>query len=226
MEILPEIHQVDGVTGNSYIIVRDTLTIIDTGRPGNSTKIFTCITKTLNRQLSDVGTIILTHYHLDHTGDITTIKKAIPGAKVAVHAAEAAYIAGRVPIPQSKAKIGILKRIRKLFEEREFLEPDILLQDGDRIAGLVVIHIPGHTPGSLGLLDEKTRTFFAGDVFRYDGKILVEGPEEHTVDQNLEQESIRRIALLDIEILLVGHGVPLKPGAKETIRAFATTLPA
>jgi glyoxylase-like metal-dependent hydrolase (beta-lactamase superfamily II) len=224
LEILPEIHQVDGVTGNSYIIVRDTLTIIDTGRPGNSTKIFTCITKTLNRQLSDVGTIILTHYHLDHTGDITTIKKAIPGAKVAVHAAEAAYIAGRVPIPQSK-EIGVLKRIRKLFEKREFLEPDILLQDGDRIAGLVVIHIPGHTPGSLGLLDEKTRTFFAGDVFRYDGKILVEGPEEHTRDRNLEQESIRRIATIDIEILLVGHGVPLKPGAQEEIRAFALTLP-
>jgi hypothetical protein len=33
MEIVPGIHQVDGVNGNCFIIVRDELTIIDTGMP-------------------------------------------------------------------------------------------------------------------------------------------------------------------------------------------------
>ena len=33
MEIIPGIHQVDGVNGNCYIIVRDKLILIDTGLP-------------------------------------------------------------------------------------------------------------------------------------------------------------------------------------------------
>ena len=39
MEIVPGIHQVDGVNGNCFIIVRDDLTLIDTGMPKNSAKI-------------------------------------------------------------------------------------------------------------------------------------------------------------------------------------------
>jgi glyoxylase-like metal-dependent hydrolase (beta-lactamase superfamily II) len=225
MEITPEIHQVDGVNGNCYIIIRDTLTIIDTGRPGDGAKILKYITKNLGRTPSDISTIILTHYHLDHVGGVTEIKKAAPDAKIAAHAAEAAYVAGTVPIPVSRAKAGFFKRIRKLFEKREFFNPDLLLWDGDHVEGLITVHTPGHTPGSLGLLDEKTRAFFSGDVFRYNGNILVEGPEEHTQDRKQEQESIRRIATLDIDILLVGHGIPLKPGAGEKIRGFAKTLP-
>ena len=35
MEIIPGIHQVDGVNGNCYILVRDDLTDIDTGLRGS-----------------------------------------------------------------------------------------------------------------------------------------------------------------------------------------------
>jgi len=225
-EIVPGIHQVDGVNGNSYIIPGDFLTIVDTGRPGDGAKILAYIEKTLGRRTEEIGTIILTHYHHDHTGGVAEIRKAAPRAKIAAHAAEAPYLAGRTPIPPSQARQGIVKRIRKLFEKREFFEPDLLLANGDPVAGLTSVHIPGHTPGSIGLYDEKTRAFFAGDVFRYYGETLVEGPEEHTQDRMLEQRSIRKVASLDIDVLLVGHGIPLKPGAQEKIQAFASTLPA
>ena len=40
MEIVPGIHQIDGVNGNCFIIVRNGLTLIDTGgMPRNSAKI-------------------------------------------------------------------------------------------------------------------------------------------------------------------------------------------
>jgi hypothetical protein len=40
MEILPGIHQIDGVNGNCYILAGDGLTLIDTGLPGAGRKFF------------------------------------------------------------------------------------------------------------------------------------------------------------------------------------------
>ena len=55
MEIVPGIHQVDGVNGNCFIIVRDELTIIDTGMPKNSTKIVKYIQDILKRKRPSRG---------------------------------------------------------------------------------------------------------------------------------------------------------------------------
>lgn len=96
MEIMSGIHQVDGVNGNSYIVAREVLTIIDTGLPGSSAKIINYITGDLRRNPSEISTIVLTHAHVDHVGSITKMKQAAPGAKVAVHTAEAAYIRGEI----------------------------------------------------------------------------------------------------------------------------------
>lgn len=225
MEIISGIHQVDGVNGNSYIVARESLTIIDTGLPGNSAKIINYITGDLRRDPSEISSIVLTHAHIDHVSSITKMKQAAPGAKVAVHTAEAADIRGEISITPPKGVMGFLLRIMSVFIKQDFFEPDILLEDGDRIDGLVCVHTPGHTPGSLGLLDEATLTFFSGDTLRYDGKTLTEGPKTATLDVTQEQESIRRIATLDFDILLVGHGVTLRTGAGEKVREFAGTLP-
>ena len=75
MEIIPGIHRVDDVNGNCYLIVRDRLTLIDTGLPRNSKKILRYIENTLKRTPSDLATIILTHYHIDHTGNVSELKK-------------------------------------------------------------------------------------------------------------------------------------------------------
>ncbi len=40
--------------------------------------------------------------------------------------------------------------INRLFRLRP-VTPDLLLRDGDRIGGLEVVHVPGHTAGSIAL---------------------------------------------------------------------------
>jgi len=103
---------------------------------------------------------------------------------------------------------------------------DILLDDGDRVDGLLCIPIPGHTPGSIGLYDERTKTLFSGDILRYDGATLAEGPVLFTMDLRGSHQSIRKIAALDIDTLLPGHGVPLRDAASAKVREFAALLPA
>jgi glyoxylase-like metal-dependent hydrolase (beta-lactamase superfamily II) len=102
--------------------------------------------------------------------------------------------------------------------------PDIILKDGDRIEGLICIHLPGHTPGSIGLLDGASKTFFSGDTIRSDGISLFEGPTGFSMDVARSRDSIRKIATLEFDTLLVGHGKPLRPGASEKVRAFAARL--
>ncbi|MDP3564908.1 MAG: MBL fold metallo-hydrolase [Methanoregula sp.] len=227
MEIITGIHQVDGVNGNCYILVRDGLTVIDTGVPaGSAKKILSYIQNTLYREPAEIKTIVITHFHLDHIGGVAPLKKAAPGAKIAIGAADAGYVSGQIPLPVYPGFRGFLLRIAGAIMNPGIFPLDILLNDGDRIDGLLCVHIPGHTPGSIGLYDERTKTFFCGDILRYNGISLAQGPVLFTHDLKESHQSIRKIAALDFEVLLPGHGVPLRDGASGKVREFAATLPA
>jgi glyoxylase-like metal-dependent hydrolase (beta-lactamase superfamily II) len=41
---------------------------------------------------------------------------------------------------------------------------DMLLNEGDTIGPFTVLHLPGHTPGSIALWDKKAQVMFTGDV--------------------------------------------------------------
>ncbi|HUH79440.1 MAG TPA: MBL fold metallo-hydrolase [Methanoregula sp.] len=224
MEIVPNIHQVDGVNGNCYIVARDRLTIIDTGLPGSGGKILAYIRNTLHRDPSQIGTLAFTHFHMDHTGGAAVLKKGAPGAKIAAHEAEADYMSGKIAPPRHPGAKGFLLHIAGAVMRPEHISPEILLKDGDRIDGLLCVHTPGHTPGSIGLLDEETRTFFSGDTLRFDGTSIGRGPAGFTMDLAAETASIRKIAGLSFDTLLVGHGVPLQPEASVKVREFAEKL--
>jgi glyoxylase-like metal-dependent hydrolase (beta-lactamase superfamily II) len=224
MEIAHGIHQIDGINGNCYVIVRDGLTLIDTGLPHGSAQILAYLRDILRKKPPDLSTIILTHFHIDHTGNVFELKKA-SGAKVAIHYADADYVSGRKARPSPKGvRVLFMRVLGRLFFRSPDFQPDILLADGDIIAGLICIHAPGHTPGSICLLDPGTKVLFSGDLLRYDG-VKIEGPPpQFTPDMERAMESVKKIAALDFEILLPGHGVPLKAGASEKARKFARSI--
>jgi|SRR5208283_2828846 len=219
MEIVPGIHQVDGVNGNCFIIVRDELTIIDTGMPKNSAKIVKYIQDILKRKPSDIKTIVLTHFHVDHVGNASELKK-LSGAKVAIHKADADYVSGRKPQPVPKSVVGMLMKVFiPLFFGSRPVEPDINLNDGTTIAGLTTIHTPGHTPGSICLFDPVSKILFVGDLLRFNGSKIEIGPLP--LDTGEIQQSINKIAAIDFDIMLSGHGVPMRPDASVKVREFA-----
>lgn len=219
MEIVPGIHQVDGVTANCFIIVRDGLTLIDTGMPKNSVKIVKYIQDVLKRKPTDIKTIVLTHFHIDHVGDASDLKK-LSGAKVAIHVADADYVAGRKAQPAPGGIKGmIFKVLIPLFFGSRPVEPDITLNDGDIIAGLTVIHTPGHTPGSICLFDPSSKILFVGDLLRFTDSKIETGPS--SLDTGEVLQSINKIAALDVDIMLPGHGMPIRPDASVKVREFA-----
>jgi hydroxyacylglutathione hydrolase len=171
MEIIEGIHRVDEASSNFahsnvYLVAsRKEILVIDTGTSGNAKKIVAYIQK-IGRQASEVSTIILTHYHMDHVGSAKELKD-LTQARVAAHLDDADFVAGKKPFPKPK---NILFRAFSSFIKPTPVEVDIVLKDGDKIGNLTVIFVPGHSPGSIALLDEQRKVLFAGDTLRFDGK--------------------------------------------------------
>lgn len=216
-EIVPSIHWVKGVNANCYLIAAEELTLIDSGMARKPQKIQAYITDELHRSLSDVKTIIITHAHSDHTGGAGELRR-MTGAKVAIHAGDADYLSGTRKMPIPKGVVGALIRIFGPLVKAENMDPDIILNDGDMVSGLKVIHIPGHSPGSIALLDGARKALFTGDTLRYRNK-KVEGPGERaTADLATALKSVEKLKALDFDVMLCGHGEPLKGNAGEMVR--------
>ena len=90
----------------------------------------------------------------------------------------------------------------------ETFEPDVLLEDGEDLSayGLDarVVHLPGHSSGSIGVLTDD------GDLFCGDLLVNVMGPSLHYYTDDLAQanESIRKLSDLGVETVYPGHGKP------------------
>ena len=225
MEIIEGIHRVDEASANMahanvYLLINGKeLTVIDTGTSGNAQKTVEYIQK-IGHQPTDVKTIILTHCHMDHMGSVKELKD-LTNAKVAVHMEDADYVSGKKPLPRPK---NVLFRAVSSFVKPAPVQVDVILKEGDKIAGLTVIHTPGHTPGSIMLLDEEKRVLFAGDTLRYDGKKVSGAPENFSVDPNQVRESIAKASTLNFDVMLPGHGETLEPNASEQIKKYNETL--
>jgi len=220
MEIIEGIHQVDGVNANVYVVVEGKeLTLIDTGMPGNAGKILNYVTK-IGKQPSDISQIVLTHYHIDHAGSAYELKKAT-NAKIAVHEEDADFVSGKKAAPKPK---NILFRAFSSVIKVKPVEVDTRLKEGDKIGRLIVVHSPGHTAGSICLHDVENKVLFVGDALRYkDGKL--EGPPERmTPDMSAAKQSIRKIAKLDFDLMLSGHGDPLRPEAASRVKELSASL--
>ncbi len=80
------------------------------------------------------------------------------------------------------------------------------LAEGDRIdlgdRRFTVLHLPGHSPGGIGLLDEVDGLLLSGDAI-YDDEILDDLPGASVPDYLLTMERIRR---LECRLAIGGHG--------------------
>jgi glyoxylase-like metal-dependent hydrolase (beta-lactamase superfamily II) len=65
-----------------------------------------------------------------------------------------------------------------------------------------VLHLPGHTPGEIGLWEAQTRTLFSGDCVYESGDLLDELPES---DIAAYVRSMERLRDLPVRIVHGGH---------------------
>jgi glyoxylase-like metal-dependent hydrolase (beta-lactamase superfamily II) len=219
MEIAQGIHRIDGVRGaNSYLTFSEAGTaVIDTGMPGNERRIAAYLQKTV--AAVKLGTIIITHPDIDHAGSAAKLR-ALTGAKLAIHEADAPRIAGETKLKDVKGPAGVFIGAMTRLMRFTPVAPDALLRDSDRVEGLTVIHTPGHTDGSI-CLHLEGRAMFVGDALRTDSKAAPRlPPAGMTADMDRAKESIKRLSQYEYGLLLPGHGPPIMRDASAAIRDF------
>jgi hydroxyacylglutathione hydrolase len=126
-------------------------------------------------------------------------------------------VAGEKQMPKPR---NILFRVASAFVKTAPVQVDVVLKDKDKLGQLTVIHTPGHTPGSIAMLDETRKVLFVGDTLRFDGEKITRGPEKYSLDPAKAKESIEKIAMLDFDVMLPGHGEVLQPNASEAVKKF------
>lgn len=202
-EIIPIIS--NAIDSNCYLILDDITAIIDTGA-GMSDWLIKKINEIVN--VDQVSLIINTHGHADHCGGNSFFKKA----KVFAHVLDAdemakGWLYGTSSLRGSAEPL-IVNVSRKLTE-------------GDSIElgsmALRVIHTPGHTPGSMCLLEEERGVLFSGDTLFSGGGF---GRVDLGGNAGEMLRSLKGLTELDFTLLLPGHGGVAQNGRDHAALAY------
>lgn len=164
---------------------------------------------------------VATHYHYDHTGGMPELDERL------IHPLEAAIVGeGAVwgsltldDMPDLKADLAaagypvgdllidalpdeaydVAGYALPAWEPTRLVEEGQLVDLGDRT--FEVLHLPGHSPGSIGLWDEAGAVLFSGDAI-YDGPLLDELPDS---DVPAYLQTMQRLRELPVEVVHAGH---------------------
>jgi glyoxylase-like metal-dependent hydrolase (beta-lactamase superfamily II) len=174
--------------------------------------------------------IILTHGHFDHIGALKQLADQWD-APIYAHELELPFLDGRsaYPPPDPSVGGGIMPALSRFFPRGPIdVSRWLAALPKDRtvpgMPGWEWVHTPGHAPGHVSLWRETDRAIIAGDAFITTDQesayaVATQRPEMHgppqyfTPDWDSAGESVRRLAELDPELVVTGHG-PAMRGAE------------
>jgi len=167
---------------------------------------------------------VATHYHSDHVGGLHEFEARL------IHRAEAELMApyeATLPLRVSALRPGFVEYFDSIGYGRldcEFLidalpssgydidaytvrdaAPTRVVDDGDRLdlgdRSFEVIHLPGHSPGNIGLWEERSGVLFTGDAI-YDGPLL-----DEMDDSNIGHyiATMERLKTIPVSVVHGGH---------------------
>jgi glyoxylase-like metal-dependent hydrolase (beta-lactamase superfamily II) len=182
---------------SAYVLVRgNEAAVVDLGTEGSAASVEAAL-KAAGGGWDSLRHVILTHQHRDHAGGLAEVA---PLVSALLYAGEADVAAISSPKP---------------------LQP---VNDGDEIFGLQIVGTPGHTAGHVAVFDPSTGVLVTGDALRTTAGLS--GPDpQYTADMTQAASSVRKLAALDVRVILPGHGAPLTTGAGEALKKLAASLP-
>ncbi|MFC2083131.1 MBL fold metallo-hydrolase [Candidatus Bipolaricaulota bacterium] len=197
---------------NAYLVrAGDGFILIDTGFRSNR-KALASVLIGAGCGVGDLKLIVITHGDADHSSNAVYLRQKY-GAKIAMHRAEVDAVESG-DMFQSRGQPSPMRRLMKplmsLFKLKkgDRFTPDVLLAEGDRLTeyGLdaTVLHVPGHTRGSLAVLTADG-AFFSGDFLENRTRPSI---ATFVDDATVLRAEFERIKALNIQTVYPGHGKP------------------
>jgi glyoxylase-like metal-dependent hydrolase (beta-lactamase superfamily II) len=231
MEILPGIHRIESDLGVrfmcQYLLVGDDRTVlVDTGLAGTPEEVILPYLEEIGLSLEDVDEVLISHADVDHCGGNRALKERSPALR---------FSCGEADRPYVESNQIILAEIYRWSEPYGF-GPDegSLAWISDNLGGdspvdqglrggetlrlgpdwrVEILHLPGHTPGHLGLWDPKNGAAIIIDAALETG---IYDREENRLlppryfDAAGYRRTIRGLRALRPEHLLTAHYPPMR----------------
>jgi len=231
MELGPHLRRIGNDIVAAYLIVTDDgITVIDAGLAGQWRDLQREL-QAIGRSLADIRGLIATHGDSDHLGFAERLRRET-GTPVYVHAADAdrARGGGKPKAAWGSVRLGALLgflgyTIRKGGMRTRWLTDLVEVQDGAELelpGAPRVISLPGHSPGSIAVYSPVAHAVFVGDALTTRNVLTgVPGPAPapFTDDPAQALASLERIAGLDAEWVLPGHGAPWHGSPERIVEA-------
>ena len=228
MEVLPGVFAIDFRGRVWAYLVRDGngFTLIDSGIAGDVDTVREAM-REAGGELADIRQIVLTHYHSDHAGTAGPLQRVTKATTMA-HAADAEVIRGNAeqlaPVLSAQEKL-LFDDVAGDIPPAPPAEVHRELADGDTIEigeAARVIHVPGHTPGSIAIHLPSRGLLFTGDAAASLGTRLIVGV--FNADPDAARRSFVKLAVVAPSAACFGHGPAMTEGAAEAFRALAERL--
>ena len=239
MKVAPGLHRVgkDSIV-NSYLVDEGgQITIVDAALSGLYDDLPREL-QAMGRTVADVKALVLTHGHTDHIGFAERLRTT-HGTPIWVHELDAALARSEVPNPakwRGPTRIGPLMgflwwtmrhgglRMPKVKVVSTYGDGATLDVPGAPTVTLT----PGHTPGSATLHFPTHRALLVGDALAtYAVTTGKRGPQlaPFTADYEQAMESLDRLAGMDADLLLPGHGDEWKGTPADAIKLVRKNTP-
>jgi ribonuclease/clavin/mitogillin len=179
---------------NCYLIGEEELVVIDpASRDEDEQARLAALCDSLIAEGRRFREILITHHHHDHVGGVDALRHKL-GVPVRAHRVSAELLAGEVQV-------------------------DSFIEDGEIIAlpgrlglRLRAVFTPGHTPGHICYLEERSGALFAGDMIAGIGTIVVNPPEGDMRDYI---DSLLRLRALPVHAIYPAHGPAIPDGPRK-----------
>jgi glyoxylase-like metal-dependent hydrolase (beta-lactamase superfamily II) len=161
---------------------------------------------------------VATHRHFDHTGGLPEFAEVVvhrDDADAVTHADGFASLRIEDYPPEELSGYEPPPSLLTALPRADFdlgsyrvepVAPTRIVEEGDEVdtgdRRFAVLHLPGHTPGELGLWETETATLFSGDCVYESGVLLDELPESNVPDYVRSMERLRE---LPVRIVHGGH---------------------
>ena len=215
---------------NSYLVITDDgVTVIDAGLPGHW-RLLQSELASAGKSLDDVRALILTHGDSDHIGFAARLHREV-GIAAHIHPADVERARLAVKKPNSgwgptkpaalagffwySARHGGL-RIAPAAEFRTVADGQVL----DVPGAPQIVHIPGHTPGSVAVQVPAVDAVFVGDALTTRNVLTgATGPEPapFTLDPDQAVAGLSRLDDISATWVLPGHGPAWNHGVTEAL---------